>query len=187
METNSSMSYGNQDLYDGSGKYREVGSASTSATFRNGFNVGVSYSQDHFLDQVNIFHSIFVTMPRNEAFRGWTLAHTRGDVAGGPYTSTTARVFYRPIKRLQLDLRYQTVDHFDISDQAIMTLNWEMDKYRSLGGRLVSQDGDLNWFVSYKMSGNLGAEYFLILGDPNATTFQKTLIFKVTVPLAIGT
>jgi hypothetical protein len=33
------------------------------------------------------------------------------------------------------------------------------------------------------MSGNRGAEYFLILGDPNASTFQRALVFKVSVPL----
>lgn len=148
-------------------------------------NVSFGYSQDHFLAMVNTFHTLSVQMPRNNNSRGFTLSHTRGDVAGSEYHSTTARVFYRPIKRLQLDLRFQKVDHVSISDQTVLTMNWVMDKYQSIGGRVVGQDDDWNWFVSYKMSGNTGAEYFLILGDPNAEQFQKTLIFKVSVPLAI--
>jgi hypothetical protein len=50
----------------------------------------------------------------------------------------------------------------------------------------VGQGDEWNWFLSYKRSGNLGAEYFLILGDPNATSFHKTLVFKVSVPLTVG-
>lgn len=185
METNVGATVIEQDAFDG-GHYRRLGSASASATLRNRLNVGLSYSQDWFLTNVNTFHTIGLSMPRGDTFRGWALTHTRGDAQGSPYQSTTARVFYRPIKRLQLDLRYQAVEHAIDSDQAVFTMNWEMDKYRSLGGRLVSQDGDLNWFVSYKMSGNLGAEYFLIVGDPNASSFQKTLVFKVSVPITVG-
>ena len=184
METSSSATFLTQDMWEG-GHYRDLGSASFGVTFRNALRANFSYSQDHFLDMVNTFHTLSLQYPRNSGFRGWTLSHTRGHAAGGEYQSTTARVFYRPIKRLQLDLRYQLVDHFGESDQTVFTLNWEMDKYQSVGGRVVGQDDDWNWFVSYKMSGNLGAEYFLILGDPNATSFQKTLVFKVTVPFTV--
>jgi hypothetical protein len=184
METQLNASLIDQDMYEG-GHYRTLGTTSAGATFRNGFNVTLSYTQDHFLDDTNMFHSVQVSMPRFESRRGWSLAHTRGAVMGLDYQSTTARVFYRPIKRLQLDLRYQKVEHATISDQTLFTFNWEMDKYRALGGRVVGQDDDWNWFVSYRMAGNLGAEYFIIWGDPNATTFQKTLVFKVTVPFTV--
>ncbi len=184
MDTNSSVSFVDQDLYDG-GHYRTMGNASAGATFRNGMNLTFGYTQDHFLDDTNTFHTLQLQVPRNNTRRGWTLSHTRGDVAGSEYQSTTARVFYRPVQRLQLDLRYQKVEHAVESDQTIFTFNWEMDKFRALGGRVVGQDDDWNWFVSYRMSGNLGAEYFLILGDPNASSFQKTLIFKVSVPFTV--
>jgi hypothetical protein len=182
METNLSATYLDQTMYDG-GHYRRLGSFTFGNTLRNALSVRFSYSQDHFLADVNQFHTVSVEMPRFNTFRGWQLSHTRGHVAGSDYRSTTARVFYRPIKRLQLDLRYQKVEHATISDQTIFTFNWELDKFQSVGGRVVGQDDDWNWFVSYKMSGNRGAEYFLILGDPNASTFQKALVFKVSVPL----
>ncbi len=185
METNVGASLVEQDGFGG-GHYRRLGSASSSVTLRNRLSFGLSYSQDWFLTDVNTFHTVSMSMPRGDTFRGWSLSHTRGDAQGFPYTSTTARVFYRPIKRLQLDLRYQEVEHAIDTDQTVFTMNWEMDRYQSLGGRVVGQGDDWNWFVSYKMSGNLGAEYFLILGDPNATSFQKTLIFKVSVPITIG-
>lgn len=185
METTAKATYISQDKFDG-GHYREVGSASVNATLRNALSATLSYTKDHFLSDVNTFRTVSLQMPRNDRFRGWSLSRTDGEVAGTEYASTTARIFYRPVKRLQLDLRYQKVEHAVDSDQTVFTLNWELDKFRSLGGRLVRQDGDWNWFLSYKMSGNLGAEYFLILGDPNATRFQKTLVFKVSVPFATG-
>ncbi|MEX2242514.1 MAG: DUF5916 domain-containing protein [Fimbriimonadaceae bacterium] len=185
METNFNVGYVNQDMYSG-GHYREVGNVHASATFRNALNVLFATSQDQFLTMYNTFYTLALTMPRNDTFRGWSLVHTRGDVAGDTYNSTTARVFYRPIKRLQLELRYQTVQHTVDTDQTVFTMNWEMDAFQSVGGRLVGQGDEWNWFLSYKRSGNLGAEYFLILGDPNATSFQKTLVFKVSVPFTVG-
>ena len=60
------------------------------------------------------------------------------------------------------------------------------DSRRARAGRAVLQDDKWNWLASYRMSGNFGAEYFLIIGDPNADSFQKTLILKVSIPLTIG-
>ena len=185
IETRLTGTFVKQDQFEG-GRYRNLGSVSASATFRNSLNVQLSTAQDNFLSQYNTFYTLSASMPSDDRFRGWQLTHTSGDVAGDPYESTTARAYYRPIKRLQLDLRHQFVNHTVDSDQTVFTMNWEMDRYQSIGGRLVSQDGELNWFVSFKRSGNLGAEYYLIVGDPNASSFQKTLIFKVTVPLSIG-
>jgi hypothetical protein len=81
-------------------------------------------------------------------------------------------------------LRHQFVEHFSETDQTVLTFNWELDKYRSFGGRVVGEDDKWNWFASYSMRGNLGAEYFLIIGDPNAESFQKTVILKAVVPVS---
>ena len=36
------------------------------------------------------------------------------------------------------------------------------------------------------MSGNLGNEYYVILGDPNAPTFRARLTLKAVFPLSFG-
>ena len=147
-------------------------------------NFGATFN--HFGPYHYEIYSANLSLPRNDPYRGWTLSHVTGYIADERYNSTTLAVRYRPIKRLQLGARYQKVDHFAERDQTIVSANWEMDKYQSIGGRLVAQDGDVNWFVSYSRRGNLGAEYFLIVGDPNTDTFQSSVILKVSIPLAIG-
>jgi hypothetical protein len=46
-------------------------------------------------------------------------------------------------------------------------------------GRLVAQTGGTNGYFSYRHSGYGGTETFFIVGDPNATKFQKRVAFKV--------
>ena len=173
-----------QDKTSG-GTYHDVGTVREDVAFRNGLNVTLVVAQEKFLTDYNRFYKAQLQMPRDDTFRGWTVAHTTGTVAGQPYENTAAQILYRPVKRLQLDLRHQFVQLGTYSEQTVFTMNWELDRYQSIGGRVVSQNSDVNWFVSYKLSGNLGNEYFLILGDPNATSFKKTLILKFTAPLNI--
>ena len=172
------------DKYAG-GFYRNSGNVTASGTFRNSLYLKASVVQEHFLDQQNNFYVLSASMPSDDRFRGWQFAHTTGNVAGAPYENTVLRAYYRPVQRLQLDLRHQFVNHVVYTDQTIFTMSWDLDRYQSIAGRLVNQNGNLNWFVSFKRSRNLGAEYYLIIGDPNANSFQKTLIFKVAVPVTV--
>jgi hypothetical protein len=45
--------------------------------------------------------------------------------------------------------------------------------------------GDINAYIAFRRSGNKGAEYFLIFGDPNARQFQASLILKAVFPVSI--
>ena len=67
----------------------------------------------------------------------------------------------------------------------IFSANYDLGKDRYLSGRLVRSDNDTNFYIALRQSGNLGTEYFLILGDPNAQRFRSSLILKVTVPFEI--
>jgi hypothetical protein len=45
--------------------------------------------------------------------------------------------------------------------------------------------GGTNWYLSFRQSGNRGAEYYLILGDPNAVSFRTSLILKAVFPFSL--
>lgn len=176
--------YINYDLWDG-GNYDELSQLRTAANLANGLGINLDFTSDHYLDFYNTFYSLTLALPKGDPYRMWQVSQVVGTALGQEYQSTMLRVLYRPIKRLQLDLRHQSVRHLTNDEQTVFSANWIMDRYRSVAGRLVKSGGDINWFLSYKMSGNAGAEYFLILGDPNAETFQKSLVFKVSVPLTV--
>jgi hypothetical protein len=50
----------------------------------------------------------------------------------------------------------------------------------------VKRQDKLNAYLSFRKSGNRGAEYFLFLGDPNALTFRASVILKLVVPFQLG-
>jgi hypothetical protein len=92
------------------------------------------------------------------------------------------------VKNLQLTGSYQTVEYGGHSDQAIVGMNYDLGSDRFISGRLVKRNDKVNAYIAYRRSGNLGIEYFLILGDPNADTFRASLILKAVIPfdLALG-
>ena len=168
------------------GHYREALGANVNVTLTNGLELQARTSYENFLSRHDNVHTVGFEYPKNDPYRRVSAIYQFGDILATDYQSTTLQWRFRPVKRLQVVTRYQSVRHIVNRDQTIVTFNWEMDKYQSIGGRVVGQDGVWNWFASYRMGRNLGAEYFLIVGNPNSASFQRSLIFKVSVPLTIG-
>ncbi|HXH59816.1 MAG TPA: DUF5916 domain-containing protein [Fimbriimonadaceae bacterium] len=180
-----SLNFLDYDRLNGS-HYRENVSGSTEVTFTNLLNIEAGASYSHFEDRHDYTYGLATEYPQDDPYRRFGIDVTTGRILDTPYRSLGASFRYRPVKRLQVTLRAQSVRHIDNEDQIVMGFNFEKGKYESIGGRVVYDQHDWNWYASYRMSGNLGAEYFLILGDPNAPSFQNTLIFKMTVPISIG-
>jgi hypothetical protein len=106
--------------------------------------------------------------------------------AGSSYRSLGVAGAYRAAKGLQLSLREQHVDYQGAADQTIFTAAYDLGKDRSIAGRLVRQNDQVNGYLAYQRSGNAGMEYFLILGDPNAPTYRNSITLKVVIPITIG-
>ncbi|MCH8979405.1 MAG: hypothetical protein IH945_09230 [Armatimonadetes bacterium] len=170
----------------GGAHYREGLSLDAELTLNNVLEVQVGTTYEHFLNRHDNLQSAKLEYPKNNPYRQIQVEYEFGEINNADYQSFSGRLRYRPVKRLQLSVRAQAVRHIVDEEQVIFGVNWEMDRYQSIGGRAVLQDDRWNWFASYRMSGNFGAEYFLIVGDPNASSFQRSLIFKVSVPLTIG-
>jgi len=116
-------------------------------------------------------------------YRGFGLGATVGRFQGVPYKEANVSVNYRPTKRIQLNAKAQWVSYTPDQRQIILTANYDLGHYDALAGRLVQQDGEWNWYLSYRLSGKKGNEFFVILGDPNATQFKKSLILKAVLPV----
>jgi hypothetical protein len=169
---------------DGTHYRRDVG-VGFGVDFASQLSMGVGADFEHFEDDHNRLFFFDAQYPDNNPYRTTGLEIATGEIQGQRYQSAEIGFRYRPVQRLQVGLSAQTVKHFEDEDQIVFNFNYLMNKYESIGGRVVYNEHEWNWYASYRMGGNVGAEYFLIVGDPNATTFQKTLVFKVTVPFAI--
>jgi hypothetical protein len=165
--------------------YREGGGFGMEFSLANQLALGVGLEYEHFMDRHDRAASFGFEYPQNSAYRQFGAEIVVGHIDNDPYRSVEVGVLYRPVKRFQLSLSAQAVQHTEDEEQIVFNFNYLMNKYESIGGRIVYNEREWNWYASYRMGGNLGAEYFLIIGDPNASTFQKTLVFKVTMPFAI--
>ena len=54
------------------------------------------------------------------------------------------------------------------TQQHIVTASYELSPTRSFGGRIVVENADTNWYLSYRSSGARGTEMYFLIGDPNA-------------------
>ena len=69
------------------------------------------------------------------------------------------------------------------TQQHVGTFSYELTPTRSIGGRIVTQDADTNWYCSFRHSGIFGTETYLILGDPNARRFVSQGMMKMVFAL----
>ncbi len=155
-------------------------------TFRKGLVIAGVADWDTFEGSKDHLYTAVLGYPASDRSRSVTLEQDIGRQAGQDYQNTTLTCAYRPSKPVQLNLREQLVSFGGVSEQTILSGTYDLGRERSVAGRLVRQNGNTNFYLAYRRSGNLGTEYFLILGDPNAATFRSSLILKVAVPIELG-
>jgi len=166
--------------------YRKEFGTGFSATFRPGIAVTVGTYVADFEGSKDSLYSYGLAYPRGNPYNNISVQLDQGRQAGLSYRSITASTSYRATKKLQFNLREQHVDYDGASDQMIFTTAWDLGGDRSIAGRFVRQNDKTNAYLAFQRSGNVGVEYFMILGDPNATTYRNALTFKVVVPFSIG-
>lgn len=166
--------------------YRKDFNYVASTTLRNGLNLLVSIDQADFEGSKDSLYTYALTFPRGNPYNRIGVQVDHGMQAGSPYRSLSVVGALRPKKGLQFTLREQHVDYQGASDQTIFTTAYDLGNDRSIAGRFVRQNDQVNAYMAYQRSGNEGIEYFLILGNPNAPTYRNTITLKVVVPFSIG-
>ena len=111
-------------------------------------------------------------------FKQWNVQFTTGKQADRPYTAVGPTISYRFFKKLDLIVGSFIQNYEGVSQQTIVTFNYEINPFQSWGGRAVIQDNDTNFYVSYHNSGRKGTDSYFILGDPNSKRFVKRLTLK---------
>lgn len=167
------------------GFYRNTMNLNANINLKSGIGFGVGTGFSNFLGTADHELGVGIGYPIFDPYRGVGFEYGEGTFQGIAFQSYDFDWRYRPLQKLQLNGRSQ----FQLSDQDstqhVFSLNYDIGKFESIGGRLVIEDGQSNWFLSYRLSGKRGAEYFLLIGDPRAETFTDRLILKAVVPLTI--
>lgn len=164
-------------------QYRRGGEVRTSLTFRDSTDLDVAGFFEEFRGSKDHLWSFSLERPRGDNYRRWQVDYQTGRIDSQRYDSYSVLLAYRPLQRLQLSLTGQEVHHFDKSTQVIVGANYDIGRDMSLSGRAVRRGRDVNAYLAFRKSGGKGAEYYVILGDPNAQTFQRALVIKAVIPL----
>ena len=166
--------------------YRREANYGFNFTTRPGLNFLFSADIADFEGSHDNLFSYHMTFPRGNPYNSVSVGLDQGMQAGFAYKSVSAQASCRPLKGLQFNLVEQHVDYQGPSDQTILTTAYDLGGDRSIAGRMVRQNNQVNAYLAYQRSGNEGVEYFLILGDPNAPVYRNAITLKIVVPVTIG-
>ncbi|MYA71714.1 carbohydrate binding family 9 domain-containing protein [Candidatus Poribacteria bacterium] len=101
-----------------------------------------------------------------------------GEQAGEPIQRISGNLNLR-VYRFTAGLSSRIQWHFERRYQQILTLTYDFSPALSLGSRLIWQVEGINIYFALRRSGYAGTDFFIILGDPNASEFKQRLIAKV--------
>lgn len=168
------------------------------ALFRNHATLGV---------QVNLLRrpphndrtlNLSVGWNTRDAYRNGAIAYQFGDQNGGRSVYWSLEQRLEPLPRFRLGFRLEQLRITyanrprDMADQAILTLNYEIDPERVVGLRWVSTHLEFdrrvrstdNLYLTYLQRLRSGQELYLLWGAPNASRTQNRLAVKVVSPLS---
>jgi hypothetical protein len=166
--------------------YRRDINGSVNATSRQGLRMGFSMDRPEFEGSHDRIDSASLTFPVSDPYRRIGLGYSWGEINGDEYRLVSANGSYRLFGRLQLTGSFQKFHLGGLdTEQTIFGGNYDLGNDRSISGRMVQSGSNTNWYAAFRRSGNRGAEYFLILGDPSALRFRPSLIVKVVVPFRV--
>jgi hypothetical protein len=166
-------------------QYRRHNEVDSTISLRNRALLTSNYYTEKFNGVEDHLSQLAVLYPRDDTARNFSVEYDHGTLALIPYNSLSFTSSYRFGRRMQASLRYQKVHHPDAQDQLIATASYDLLKKRSISGRIIKSNSNINGFISLQQTGNRGVEYFLILGDPNAQRFVPSIILKIAVPIDV--
>ncbi|MCH8273566.1 MAG: carbohydrate binding family 9 domain-containing protein [Armatimonadetes bacterium] len=169
--------------FDGGGLFLNSDSAAVEIETRAGFEVEASFERSNFQGERDSLYELRASYPSNDPFRQAGVSIVLGDIEGEGYQELRARGRYRFPSTFSVDFSLQFVRFSGENPvQHIFNVSYELSEYESLLGRAILREGHLNWYFAFRRSGNFGAEYFLIIGDPNADEFENRIVLKAVFP-----
>lgn len=169
---------------DGS-PYRRDNGGSVDLLFRNKVGFGVAADRANFEGSHDRLDAVHVAYPATDPLRQMSVDYQVGEFQSIPYRSLALHWNLRPVRTLQISSWLQEVRYDTVQEQAIVGASYDLGRDRSIAGRAVLNQGKTNFYLAYRRSGNRGAEYYVILGDPNAPTFRTSLLVKAVFPFRV--
>lgn len=168
--------------FDGRPFQRGVGLNLDMVT-RSDWFFSIDGDTQRFDDQTDTVVGLSIRHGVSNRFRQWRLRFETGTSGDRPSSFIRPELNLRVLRRLDMAYGGALLNLDGHRQQHILTLGYELSPNRSFGGRIVIQDADTNWYLSYRNSGASGTETYVILGDPNAARFTRRIAFKLVFSL----
>jgi hypothetical protein len=168
------------------GPYRRLVRGELSTLTRAGLELDVAASYSRFEQFDDVGWGIGASYPSDNPYRSVYASYQNRSFREDNVQSYELGFLYRPLRRLQVSVSNEVLSSAEGDEvQQVASWNWDIGRFESLGGRFVRRDDDVNWYLSYRLSGRRGTEWFLIVGDANAREFEPRVLLKVVVPVSI--
>lgn len=165
------------------GLFEKSVSAGFEASFRKGPRVEVRHNNSTFPDLADIRTNVEVGYPSDDPIRNGELEYIFGTIGGERYEEVGVSARWRFLWGLSASASLQFVSfEGEREAQHVFNLSYELSEFQSVSARAIMRDDEWNFYAAYRLSGDFGPEYFVIIGDPNARTFQSRVALKVVLP-----
>jgi hypothetical protein len=148
-----------------------------------GYNLGVDAGKrDAFHDNTA---SLGVSWGNRPLFQGGGFNVGTGRRADQPYryySLSQGLLITRPFSMRLNHARY-TVGR-ESSTQTVLSGVYQLSSERTVGGRLVQQNGDTNLYFSFGQHVRAGYDLYLLIGDPNSPRTRGTFTLKLVTPFS---
>lgn len=152
--------------------------ASVGITLRSDYAISINHEVATFEGTHDRVYQIRLRGNVSNRFRKWDIGYEFGRRSDRDLRFIGFGITRRLFGRLDVGLNGSILRFDENRDQYILTVSWEFDELRALSARLVSRDGNMNWYLAYRSAGGVGQELYLIIGDPNAERFTERIALK---------
>ena len=177
-----------QDYQNGS-LYQNYISLSHNCNWRNGSGIWASIDASHRPPYHDSTFGTGYNWGGRDLYHQGGFGVSMGKVASGDYFSCDVGQGWSIKENLNLYLNYS---HSQIkrpspaaysANQLITSLAYDLDNERTVGGRLVAEEGKTNLFLTFKQRVRSGMDVWLIFGDPNAESTRSSILLKLIRPM----
>ena len=151
-------------------------------TLRNDMRVNLSRNQRQYADGLDSTIGGGITFNNSNRFRRFGAYYEDGQRGDRPSRYISGSGSLRVLRKLDLGFERSLLTRDGTDALTILTMGYEIDRKRGVTGRLVQRDRDSNVYFAFRNGGLSGAEFYVIVGDPNERRTQKRVSIKMVWP-----
>ncbi len=164
------------NTYEGDVFRRDISVFSRILTHSD-YMLSAGWRGGQFEEYTDSVFSVGLGARASDRFNNVSINYTGGEAADEAIHRISGNVNLRAYG-FTAGLSSQIQWHFERRYQQIFTLTYDFSPALSLGSRLIWQAEGVNIYFALRRSGYAGTDFFIILGDPNASKFKQRLVAK---------